>query len=501
MTLFLGIDLGTSSLKAVVINDHGQLLGVGSQEYPIQTPRPSWAEQDPQTWWEAAVMAVGQATRQIDPSAISAIGLTGQMHGTVLIGSDLEALGSAIIWADQRSLAEVAEMTGSIGSKNLAAIAGTAPATGFMGPTLLWLRRHKPRRLEQAKTVLLPKDYLRLRLTGNIATEASDASSTALFDLRQRKWSQEIVKKVKLPLDILPPVLDSAAIAGQLTEGAAKSLGLPLKIPVVAGCADQVAQAVGNGLLDPGHGSITIGSGGQVFTPLDQPRHDEALRVHTFCHAPVDRWYLMGAMLTAGLSLRWFRDLLGITGVADAYQQLTALAQDVSPGADGLLFLPYLLGERSPLMDPQARGGFIGLTLSHQRGHIARSIMEGVAFALRQILETIQALDAPVNITSARGLLAVGNGLRSPVWRQIVANVLAQPLYLPVGHENTAVGAALVAGIGVKHYADYHDLKQVIPSPQAGTEPVSAPVEFYEMQYQHFCKMYPLLKNTGVFTT
>ncbi len=487
----LAIDLGTSSVKVVVVDLLGRLLGVGAQEYPLQSVRPGWAEQAPEAWWQATVRALHQAVDQAGPVQIAAIGLSGQMHGTVLVDAALQPIGPAIIWADQRSTAEVEEFVLRVGRQRLAEIAGTAPATGFMGPTLLWLQRHDPARLDRARAALLPKDYLRLRLTGHVATEASDASATALFDVRQRRWSEEILRAVQAPAALLPEVLEPAALAGALLPAAAAELGLPAGIPVVAGCADQVAQALGNGLLDPGSGSVTVGSGGQVFAPLSAPRSDALLRLHTFCHTPADRWYLLGAMLTAGLSLRWLRDLLGLTHEADAYATLGRQAAQTPPGADGLLFLPYLAGERSPVMDPQARGCFVGLTLRHQPGHLARAIMEGVAFALRDILEIMATLQAP-----PERLLAVGNGLASPVWRQIVADVLGRPLYLPAGREQAGVGAALLAGIGAGLYSGYAEARQVVPAPVEATEPHPANTAFYDEHYQRFRQVYPALRAT-----
>jgi xylulokinase len=294
-----------------------------------------------------------------------------------------------------------------------------------------------------------------------------------------------------LPRHLLPSVLESSDIAGYLQPNIAELLGLPSNIPVVAGCADQVAQAVGNNLLNPSDGSVTLGSGGQVFMPLAQPLENPNVALHNFCHVPSDRWYLLGAMLTAGLSFRWLRDLLGLTGDPQAYPQLAVLAADVPPGADGLLFLPYLVGERSPLMDPLARGCFIGLTLRHERGYLARAIMEGVAFGLRHILDNMITSGIPVN-----HLLAAGNGLSSPIWRQIVADILARSLYQSSREERTAVGAVLVAGIGTGIYSGYDDIQHINRGEMHITEPLSANLDFYKERYQHYKTLYPLLQST-----
>jgi xylulokinase len=484
----LGIDLGTSSVKAVVVDAQGRLAARGTSEYPIISPHPGWAEQDTQTWWTATVWAVRQAVKGMG-RRILALGLSGQMHGTVLIGESGVPMGNAVIWADQRSEREVLNFSEMVGSDLLAGTAGTAPATGFMGPTLLWMMRSQPERLAGTRTVLLPKDYIRLRMTGVSATEASDASSTALFDIRRRSWSTAIIKKIGLPESLFPQVLEPARVAGTLRKEQADELGLPAGLPVVAGCADQVAQAVGNGLLEPGRGSVTIGSGGQIFVPLDVPVVNRGLNLHVFCHAPENRWYVMGAMLTAGLSLRWFRDLVGMSEIPDAYDRLSDDASEVGPGAEGLLFLPYLAGERSPHMDPRARGAFIGCTMRHSRAHMARAIMEGVSFALRQVMDTMTVLQVPVN-----DLMAAGNGLESPVWRQILSDVLGKPLILSHEREQTGRGAAMIAGIGAGVYGGYGELQSMLPANAESTEPNHANHRAYEEQYRRFCDLYPLLK-------
>lgn len=489
MARLLGIDLGTSSVKAVVADERARILGVGNQEYRIDVPQPGWAEQDPEAWWKATVTAVRQAMTEAGHGAIDAIGFSGQMHGTILLDSERQPVGPAIIWADQRSAAEVGEIVSLVGTDQLARIAGTAPAAGFMGPTLLWLQKHDPARLEKARYVVLPKDYVRLRLTGEVGTEATDGSGTALFDVRQRQWSSTIVESLDLPDNIWPNVFEAADIVGALTKSAAQELDLSSGIPVAAGCGDQPAQAVGNGLIDPGVGSATIGTGGQLFAPMIRPQADPQLRLHSFCHAPAERWYVMGAMLSAGLSLRWLRNTMGMADDPNAYDRLAALAADVPPGCNGLLFMPYLIGERSPLMDPLARGSFVGLTLAHELGHLARAIMEGVAFALRQILDVMTGIGTPID-----QLLASGGGLASPVWRQIVADVLSRPLRLSTGRERAGAGAAVVAGIGVGVYSGYSEAQRAVALPYELTEPDPGRAAIYAEQYDRFVQLYPLLK-------
>jgi xylulokinase len=326
MPYFMGIDLGTSSVKVIIIDEMNTLCGQGAQEYPILIPQPGHAEQSPQGWWAATVTAARQAIQQANITMLDAIGLCGQMHGFAMLDKAGEALGNAIIWPDQRSVHEVDEITALFGAPALANTVGTAPASGFMAPTLRWLSKHRPARLAQVDKVLTPKDYVRYRLCGEIQIDFSDASATALFDVYQHRWADAIISRLRLPDHIFPPLVRSDQQVGTLTRAAAEALGLPIGVPVAAGSADQPAQAVGNGLLDPGRGSITIGTGGQVFVPLTTVRVDPQLRLHTFCHAPDDRWYLLGASLAAGLSLRWLRDLLGLTNAPDAYELLSGAA-------------------------------------------------------------------------------------------------------------------------------------------------------------------------------
>lgn len=482
----LGIDLGTSSVKAVILDTEGHVLARAGAEYPIHTPQPGYAEQNPLDWWQATVDAVRAVLMQVSYANIQAIGLCGQMHGVTLVDAAGNVVRPSIIWADQRTVQEVSAMQERIGIPVLSRVAGTLPAVGFMAPTLLWLAQYEPDSLARTHAVLLPKDYLQLCLTGKIATDASDASATALFDITRRNWSEEILAALQLPAHILPPVYESTQIVGRLTDHAAAALGLPSGIPVAAGSADQAAQAVGNRLMTPGNISVTLGTGGQVFAPLMQPVTD--VNLHTFCHAMPDGWYMLGAMLAAGLSLRWLRDVLGLSAQANGYEELAQLAAEVPPGADGLLFLPYLIGERAPVMDARASGVFVGLSLRHGRGHLARAIMEGVVFALRQIIDTM--INAEVQITR---ILAAGNGLASPIWRQIAANILNRPLHRTEQSEHTGSGAALIAGIGVGMYADFASL----PPPAAtinAVQPDPAQAAFYHQRYRLFLEIYPALR-------
>lgn len=484
----LGIDLGTSSVKVALVDETGQVLATGSREYPIETPQRNRAEQQPEHWWTATVAATRQALVQVPRAQVAGIGVDGQMHGGVLLGADRQPLGPAIIWADQRSMAEAAELIRLIDKDQFIA-AGTLPAAGFMAATLRWLQQHDPVQLERARTALLPKDYVRLRLTGELATDASDASATALFNIRERQWSPSIIRTLGLPEDIWPPVLDSAQISGLLTTGAAEALGLAAGIPVATGCADQAAAALGNGMIDPGIGSVSVSTGGTVVVPVALPQTDPLLRLHTFCHAPVDRWYLLGAMLCAGMALRWLRDLHGLSGDPEAYNRLAVLAAEVQPGSDGLIFLPYLVGERTPATAAQAKAAFTGLTLQHGLGHMARAIMEGVAFALRQLVEIMMELNAP-----ATAFYALGGGLTNgSIWRQIVTDVLDRPLRLPARRERAAAGSALLGGIAGGIYGNYTQAAEATAASYTFTAPDPTRAAVYREHYQQFVETYRLL--------
>ena len=487
MSSLLGIDLGTSSVKVVVISPDAKLLGVGNAEYPIQTPSVGHAEQEPADWWQATVRAAREALDKAGRPEIAGIGFSGQMHGFALISAERVAIHPAIIWADQRSADLLPEISALLGADM--ARCGTAPAAGFLVSTLYWLQRHQPVLLERASTLLMPKDYIRLMLTEELGSDPSDASATGLFDVRRGAWADEPIARLKLPRSIFPRITNSSEVFGKLTKSAASLLGINAGIPIVTGCADQPAQAVGNGLIDPPRGSVTVGTGGQVFLPLAEPVVDEKLRLHTFCHAPPDRWYLLGAMLSAGMALRWLRSILG--NYRFSYADLDTLAQDVKPGSEGLTFLPYIVGERSPIMDSRAKGCFAGLTLRHGPGHMVRALLEGVAFALRQIIECMESCGVTLP-----GLVASGNGLGSPLWRQILADILGRPLYQGKDEnsaERAGVGAALIAGIGAGIYKGYEETRSLAPVFDAVTEP-NRNVQ-YEESYARFSDLYPRLKS------
>lgn len=493
MNLLLGIDLGTSSVKTIVLDaDQAKIRAVAAQAYPIDKPQPDRAEQNPERWWQATVETIRRATGDCDRNDIAAISFSGQMHGTVLLDARHKPLHPAIIWADQRSGGAGQSLIDLVGAEQYAATTGTLPAAGFMAATLHWLVRNEAGLLDRTHQVILPKDYLRLRLTGRVATDVSDAAGSGLFDIERQQWAGDILAKAALPLGLLPEVLPSTAVAGELIPQAAAALGLPAGIPVVAGCADQPAQAIGNGLIAPGQASVTTGSGGQIFTPLqlDGGPLQTDPRLHVFNHAVPGLVYILGAILSAGLSLRWLRDVTGLTGNEQAYAQLSSEAEAVPPGAGGLIFLPYLSGERTPHMDPLARGGFIGLTHAHERGHLARAVMEGVAMALRQALELSLALGGQVDT-----IVAAGGGAESDTWRQIQADIFGLPLRRSLLPEQAGVGAAVVAGVGAGIYADFAEACAHLVDYGAPTEPDPTRQARYDELYNQFTALYPRLKN------
>ncbi|MEM3173758.1 MAG: xylulokinase [Candidatus Bathyarchaeia archaeon] len=460
----MGIDIGTSSTKVLIIDHLGNTVAKSSMEYPVKSPLEGYAEQDPEIWWTATKVSVKRALKEagIKGSDILAVGFSGQMHGTVLLGREGKPLRDAIIWLDKRSLNECDEIHEKIGREKVLDIVSNLIMPGFTGPTLLWIKKNETHIFNRAFKVLLPKDYVRFRLTGSLNTDFSDASATLLFDVREREWSEYIISNLNFPRDIFPDVLESIQIAGEVTADASEETGLSAGTPVVAGGGDSQVGAMGCGVIEPGLISSNIGTGGQVFAAINEFKFDPKYRVHTFCHVVPEKWCLQGAILSAGLSLRWFRDnfaqpesVVGSLCNIDPYELLSREAELSEPGCNGLVFLPYLLGERSPHMDPSARGGFFGLTLNHKRHHFIRAIMEGVVFALRDCVEVFRELG--VNIES---IVARGGGARSDLWLQIQADIFNSRV-LKVGvEEDPAFGAALLAGIGIGIYKDFRDARE-----------------------------------------
>ncbi len=494
MAYLLGIDLGTGSVKTIVFEaDSGRTLASASREYPLLQPKPGYAEQNPDDWWLAAAVTVREAVQHagIDPAAVRGIGVDGHMHSGAFLGDDLRPVRPAITWADTRSKPQVDELRNRLNPGDMARHAPGLPAAGFFGPNLLWLAQHEPDTLRRTHVLLLPKDYVRLRLTGLPATDPSDAAATWLFDVASGDWSDWLLEQCQADRRYLPAVQPSAQLAGELIPSAAETLGLRAGIPVVTGSADLPAQGVGHGLYAPGHAIAAIGTGGQVFALLDQPRTDPRLRYYVFNYPVTGFWYAQTAILTAGLSLRWLRDILGLTQRADAYDYLSHLAAEVPPGADGLAFLPYLAGERTPHMDAAASGVFLGLRLHHTVGHLARAVMEGVTFAMEECLSlVIEATGDPhlaVTIT--------GGAATSPVWRQIQADIFGRPLTLAAGANHGAVGTALIAGVGCGLYTSFAEACARLP--RAGTQIIPEPenVERYAVRRDLYRGLYNRLQE------
>lgn len=488
MALLAGLDVGTTGTRAVVIADDGSVRGVGASAYGLATPRPGWAEQDPEDWWRGAAESLRAALHASGarPGELRALGLSGQMHSLVLLDRSGRVLRPAILWNDQRTAQECVEVTDRVGRERLLAITRNQALPGFTAPKILWVRRHEPDLYSQADAVLLPKDYVRFRLTGTRATEVSDASGTSLLDVPSRAWSGEILRVLEIPEAWLPRCAESPVLTATVSGEGAAATGLPPGLPVAGGGGDQAAQAVGTGVVRPGLVSVTIGTSGVVFTTVDAPVMDPEARTHTFCHAVPGRWHVMGVMLSAGGALRWVRDTWA---PGSEYDQLTQLASKVPPGAERLVFLPYLSGERTPYPDPTARGAFVGLSLAHGMGHIIRAVMEGVAFGLRDSFEILGALGV-----SASQVRASGGGARSPLWCQILADVLQVEVVTVTVTEGAAYGAALLAGVGAGVYRSVEEACDLTVRVVNRTEPVPAHRAVYEDLYQVYRGLYPALR-------
>jgi xylulokinase len=439
----LGIDISTTATKAVVLDDSGAVVGIGIAEYGFDSPQPLWSEQDPRLWWDGTIAAVRSvlASTGVAPADIEAVGLTGQMHGAVLLDDVGVVLRPAILWNDQRTAAECDAIRDAVGAARLIEITGNDALTGFTAPKLVWVRDHEPTVWDRIAHILLPKDFVRHRLTGEYALDKADGAGTILFDLAARDWSPEVVAALGIDAGWLPPTFEGSVVTGAITADAAEATGFRAGTPVVAGAGDQAANAVGVGAVTPGVVALSLGTSGVIFATTETPLRDPRGQVHAFCHGVPDRWHLMTVMLSAAGSLRWFRDALA-PGVD--FGELVAPASEVPAGSDGLLFLPYLTGERSPHADPLARGAFVGLTVSHDRRHLTRSVLEGVAFGLRDGLDQMLATGMP----APSQVRASGGGTASPLWRQILADVLRAEIATVDTTEGAAYGAGVLAAVG-----------------------------------------------------
>lgn len=462
----VGIDIGTSGAKAVVIERSGKLLGWAGREYPIDSPRPGWAEQNPERWLAAALECVKEALQKasIAPGEVAAVGLAGQMHSLVCLDAHGAPLRPAILWADQRSAGQAGALVERFGRAQFAAWTGNPLAAGFMLASWEWLRANEPETAAHTRWLVLPKDYLRYRLTGVLGAEPSDASSTLLFDPHLGTWCAPLLAAVGLSTGQLPPLAPSASVAGGLLAEMAAACGLRAGTPVVMGASDVTAQALAQGVIEPGTVSCTIGTGGQLFAPLRSATHDPRLRLHLFCHCLPDAWHQEAAILSAGLALRWLRDAVFPGG---DYNSLVRAASGAEAALDGVFFLPFLAGERTPYMNAELRAGFLGLGLRHGQAHMVRAVMEGVVFALRQGLDLMQSLGTPV-----QRLVASGGAARAPLWLQLQADIFNRPVWVSEAEEATARGAALLGGIGAGIYADAGEaVSTAVRAPRLGAAP------------------------------
>ena len=464
MTRLVGLDVGTTGVKAIAITPEGEVVSSAEEGYPLMTPHAGWSEQDPDDWLrasETALSRLGVGTRRV--------GLSGQMHGLVCLDERDRVLRPAILWNDQRTSAECAEIEELVGLERLISLTGNRALPGFTAPKLLWLRRHEPDVYRQIRRIVLPKDYVRLRLTGEWAIDAADASGTLLFDVANRHWSDDVAAALEVPREWLPPVFESTQVAG---------------------AGDQQAAALGVGVIDPGTVSIVLGTSGVVFAALPAYAHDSQARVHAFCHAVPDTWEAMGVMLNAAGSLRWLRDALA---PGTSFDELTAEASSWSPGVEGLTYLPYLQGERTPHADPDARGSFTGLSLRHDRGAFVRAVLEGVAYGLRDSLELLREL----GVVPEKGRVS-GGGARSRLWLEIVASVLGLPVELTVVEEGSAYGAALLAGVAEGVFADAREAVAECVRTGEPVEPNPDWAPAYEAGYSRFRALYPALRGVEV---
>ena len=494
--LLVGLDVGTSSAKAVLMDSSGEVLAVSAPEYDFQTPQPLWVESNPEDWYEASVQAIQEVLEAAGSRKIRGLGLTGQMHGLVLLDAEGAVLRPCIMWNDQRTAEECRELTEAVGEEKVLQITGNPILAGFTAPKIRWVEKNEPEVFSRIAHILLPKDYLRYRLTGAFATDVADASGTALLNVGRRQWSERMCEACQVSPEWLPELHESAEPSAIISASGASATGLPQGLPVAAGAGDQAAQAVGSGIIKEGVLSATLGTSGVVFAHSKNFKVEPEGRLHAFCSAVPGEWHLMGVMLSAAGSFQWFRNTLGdlerereASGGADAYTQLIDLAKAVPPGAEGLIFLPYLSGERTPHPDPLARGAFIGLTLRHKKGHLVRSVLEGITFGMRDSLELMRGLGV-----DPETVIISGGGVRSSLWRQMMADIFQAKVATVNAAEGAAFGAALLGGAASGVFESVEAACRATLR-ETGSEEPKASVE-YDQAYRIFQELYPTLKET-----
>ena len=488
----LGIDVGTGGTRALVLDERGRVISSATEDHrAFVSPQIGWAEQDPCDWWRACSVAVRHALAQaqLRSDQISCVGLSGQMHGAVLLDEQERVVRPALIWCDVRTEKQCRDLTAQIGANQLIQLTCNPALTNFTLTKCLWVRENEPENWHRVRSLMLPKDYIRFQLTGERATDVADASGTLLLDVAHRRWSKEMLNLVQMDESLLPSLYESPEICGRISGAGAAATGLQKGTPVVAGAGDQAAGAIGVGVVSPGTVSATIGTSGVVLAATDRPALDSRGRVHTFCHAVPGRWIAMGVTQAAGLSLRWFRDQFGSGDRRQSYASLTAEAASAPPGCDGVLWAPYLMGERTPYLDPAARGMLVGLAASHTRGHVIRAILEGVAFSLRDTFTIFREMEVPVTIRLG------GGGARSARWRQIQADTYARPVETVDAEEGAAYGAAILAAVGVKTWSSVDEACESVVRVAENITPDFEHSLVLEKTYAVYRRMYPAMKS------
>jgi len=489
MDYVLGIDVGTGGTRAVLVDKAGAIAASATSEHvPFASPQTGWAEQDPHDWWKAAGLAIKQVLAAAGNPHVVCVGLAGQMHGAVLLDEDDQVLRPALIWCDQRTQAQCDWLNSKIGERKIIELTCNPALTNFTLTKLLWVRDNEPEIWKRFRRVLLPKDYVRFRLTGEHAMDVADASGTLMLDVTHRRWSQEMMSASGLPMSCLPKLFESPEMCARVSDAGAAHSGLKPGTPVVAGAGDQAGGAVGMGIVRAGAVSATIGTSGVVFAATDTPAMDAKGRVHTFCHAVPGRWHVMGVTQASGLSFRWIRDLLRNSGEL-SYDDLTREAAAVPAGSDGILWAPYLMGERTPHLDPSARGTLTGLAASHTRGHVVRAVLEGVAFSLKDTFSLFAEMKVPVNKVRLGG-----GGARSDLWRQIQADVYEHEVEILTAEEGAAYGGALLAGVGSKFWGSVEEACDDVVSVQTRVSPEPRSAAAIKKQYENYQRLYPALK-------
>ncbi len=492
----LGIDVGTGGTRAIVMGADGRIAASATEEHePFASPQIGWAEQRPEDWWHATGAAVRKALGQgnLRGEQIACLGFSGQMHGAVMLDATGAVVRPALIWCDVRTEKQCQELNQRIGADKLIQLTCNPALPNFTLTKFLWVRENEPENWKRVRSVMLPKDYVRFKLTGERAIDVADASGTLMLDVAQRKWSDEVLQAAEIDKALLPKLYESPDVCGKVSAEGAAATGLAAGTPVVAGAGDQAAGATGMGIVTPGAVSATIGTSGVVFAATDRPGLDPRGRLHTFCHAVPGRWHVMGVTQAAGLSLRWFRDqLAGVPAQAgrDPYDVLTAEAAGVAPGADGLLWAPYLMGERTPHLDPDARGVLAGLTVSHTRAHVVRAILEGVAFSLKDTFTIFEEMNVPV-----KRIRLGGGGARSPLWRQIQADIYGHEVEIVEAEEGAAYGAAILAGVGAKIWPSVDAACDSVVRVKERVQPIAANVAAMKSAYAAYRRVYPAMKS------